>query len=60
MTQYALTYRLNKGETTASFVPGVGITSYAYHGYAGVLPNQVEWQGHLELAEYRRAIDTEH
>jgi hypothetical protein len=55
VTQYTLTYGLNKSDTTLSFVPGVGITSYSYHGYAGVPPDQIEWQGQLQLAEYHRA-----
>jgi hypothetical protein len=54
VAQYTLSYGLNKGETTVSFVPGVGITAFTYHDYAGVPPDQVEWQGHLELAEYHR------
>jgi hypothetical protein len=52
--QYGLTYGLNKSEKKIAFVPGVGITKYDYHGYAGVPPAHAEWNGVCKLVQYHR------
>jgi|SRR5271169_1639611 len=52
--QYSLVYGLNKSEKKVGFVPGVGITEYDYHGYAGVPPAHAEWGGRCKLMQYHR------
>jgi hypothetical protein len=52
--QYCLVYGLNKSEKRLDFVPGVGITEYDYHGYAGVPPAHAEWKGLCKLIQYHR------
>jgi hypothetical protein len=54
--QYSLTYALNKSEKQIAFVPGVGITEYDYHGYAGVPPTHAEWEGICKLVQYQLSL----
>jgi hypothetical protein len=56
--QYSLVNGLNKSAKTVEFIPGVGITSYDYHGYAGVAPDSAEWEGHFKLIEFFRGEPT--
>ena len=53
--QYRLVYGLNKSEKRVDFVPGIGITEYDYHAYAGVPPAYSEWEGLCRLIQYYRA-----
>jgi hypothetical protein len=54
LTEFILSRGLNKSETTVGFVPGIGIVSYTYEGYAGVPPDEATWSGSFTLTEWHR------